>query len=381
MRWSKVTGKQSLTASLTNHCWAGLRARLVSQSGSLKFRQCSPARLITALLTAVLTAVLLAPASMADTSADANFQPWLQALIEEARASGISESIIEQALVPVTPIAQVISNDRNQAEFVETLAMYLEKRVTAWRINTGRSRLAQHAALLNEVGERYGVSPRVIVAIWGIETNYGSFTGGTDVIRALVTLAYDPRRAEYFRGELLAALHILQDGHITHPDMKGSWAGAMGQSQFMPSSFRDFAVDFDGDGRRDIWTTEADVFASIANYLAAAGWREGERWGREVAIPSDYHARAEQWQQGDTTHSCSVLRRHTVQLAVADWQMAGVRQTNGSDLPVADIPASIVFPDGPEGKAFLTYPNFRAILRYNCANNYALAVATLADSF
>jgi membrane-bound lytic murein transglycosylase B len=332
--------------------------------------------------TAFLLSALLAPASVANTTpADPNFQPWLQALIEEARASGISESIIEQALVPVTPIPQVISNDRNQAEFVETLAMYLEKRVTDWRINTGRNRLAQHTALLDEVGKRYGVSPRVIVAIWGIETNYGSFTGGTDVIRALVTLAYDPRRADYFRRELLAALQILQEGHITHPDMKGSWAGAMGQSQFMPSSFRDFAVDFNGDGRRDIWTTEADVFASIANYLAAAGWREGERWGREVAIPADYHQQAAQWQQGEVTHTCSVLRRHTVQLPVSDWQMAGVRQADGQPLPAADIPASIVFPDGPDGKAFLTYPNFRAILRYNCANNYALAVATLADSF
>lgn len=312
---------------------------------------------------------------------DPDFQNWLQALIADARAAGISDSLIEQVLVPVTPIPQVVSNDRNQAEFVETLAMYLDKRVTAWRINTGRERLARHADVLAQVAEQYGVSPRVIVAIWGIETNYGSFTGGTDVIRALVTLAYDPRRASYFRGELMAALQILDEGHISPPDMKGSWAGAMGQSQFMPSSFRDFAVDFDGDGRRDIWTTEADVFASIANYLAAAGWREGERWGREVQVPADYHERASQWQQGDVAHSCSVLRRHTVQLPVDQWQMAGVRQVNGNDLPAADIPASIVFPDGPDGQAFLTYPNFRAILRYNCANNYALAVARLADSF
>ena len=378
MRWSKVTGNQFFTAGLLKRWWVRLQPHLVNTCDSVTSRPGNSARLFAAFL----MAALLSPASIANTTpADPNFQPWLQALIEEARASGISESIIEQALVPVTPIPQVISNDRNQAEFVETLAMYLEKRVTDWRINTGRNRLAQHTALLDEVGKRYGVSPRVIVAIWGIETNYGSFTGGTDVIRALVTLAYDPRRAEYFRAELLAALHILQDGHITHPDMKGSWAGAMGQSQFMPSSFRDFAVDFDGDGRRDIWTTEADVFASIANYLAAAGWREGERWGREVAIPADYHQRAAQWQQGDVAHTCSVLRRHTVQLPVMDWQMAGIRQADGEQLPAADIPASIVFPDGPDGKAFLTYPNFRAILRYNCANNYALAVATLADSF
>lgn len=353
--------------------------KVFKAAGSIKRRL---AGLLLSLMFIVVT--LLSPLSYsADNTAspDPEFQQWLQALIAEAREAGISESIIEQALVPVTPIPQVVANDRNQAEFVETLAMYLEKRVTAWRINTGRERLARHAQLLERVSAQYGVSPRVIVAIWGIETNYGSFTGGTDVIRALVTLAYDPRRAAYFRGELMAALHILQEGHIAHPDMKGSWAGAMGQSQFMPSSFRDFAVDFDGDGRRDIWTTEADVFASIANYLAGAGWREGERWGREVQIPDDYHARAEQWQQADAAHSCSVLRRHTVQLPVNEWQMHGVRQVSGADLPTAEIPASIVFPDGAEGKAFLTYPNFRAILRYNCANNYALAVATLADSF
>jgi membrane-bound lytic murein transglycosylase B len=356
MRWSKATGKEFRTASLIKRWLAGLQLSLML----------------------VLASSISLSVSAAE---DPDFQPWLQALIAEAREAGISESIIEQALVPVTPIPQVISNDRNQAEFVETLAMYLEKRVTAWRINTGRERLARHATLLDRVSAQYGVSPRVIVAIWGIETNYGSFTGGTDVIRALVTLAYDPRRAAYFRGELLAALQILQEGHISHPDMKGSWAGAMGQSQFMPSSFRDFAVDFDGDGRRDIWTTEADVFASIANYLAGAGWREGERWGREVRVPADYHERAEQWQQSEASHSCSVLRRHTIQLPVDEWQMHGVRQANGADLPPADIPASIVFPDGAEGQAFLTYPNFRAILRYNCANNYALAVARLADSF
>lgn len=312
---------------------------------------------------------------------DAEFQAWLQVLIAEARERGISDRIIEQALIPVTPIPQVVSNDRNQAEFVETLDQYLEKRVTDWRIQNGRTRLTRHSDLLEQVAAEYGVPARIIVAIWGIETNYGNFTGGTDVIRALVTLAYDPRRADYFRRELFSALDILQQGHIDHGSMKGSWAGAMGQSQFMPSSFLSYAVDFDGDGRRDIWTTEADVFASIANYLKNAGWRAGELWGREVTLPSDYHQRASQWSQGDVSYSCSVLRRHTVQMPVTDWQMAGVRRADGAPLPASDIPASVVLPDGEGGRAFLTYPNFRAILRYNCANNYALAVAKLADSF
>lgn len=315
------------------------------------------------------------------TQADAAFQSWLQAVIAEARERGISESIIEQALVPVTPIPQVVSNDRNQAEFVETLDEYLEKRVTDWRIQTGRERLARHRDVLADVAAHYGVPARFIVAIWGIETNYGNFTGGTDVIRALVTLAYDPRRADYFRRELFAALQILQEGHIDHADMKGSWAGAMGQSQFMPSSFVNYAVDFDGDGRRDIWTSEADVFASIANYLSQRGWQSGQRWGREVSLPDDYHDRAGQWSQGDASFSCSVLRRHTVQRSLGEWQMSGVRTADGSDLPQADFPGSIVLPDGAEGSAFMTYPNFRVILTYNCANNYALAVAKLADSY
>jgi membrane-bound lytic murein transglycosylase B len=312
---------------------------------------------------------------------DAEFDQWLQVLISEAQERGISQAIIEQALANVTPIPQVVSNDRNQAEFVETLAQYLEKRVTDWRIQTGRARLAQHRSLLDEIAREYGVPARFIVAIWGIETNYGNFTGGTDVIRALVTLAYDPRRADYFRRELFSALDILQEGHIDHANMKGSWAGAMGQSQFMPSSFLNHAVDYDGDGRRDIWTTEADVFASIANYLKDAGWQPGQRWGRQVSLPPDYQQRADQWSQGEVSYSCSVLRRHTIQQPVDQWQLAGVRQHNGADLPQSDIPGSIVLPDGDAGPAFLTYPNFRAILRYNCANNYALAVATLADSF
>lgn len=309
------------------------------------------------------------------------FQRWLVDLIDEARERGVNEQLIETVLRPVTPIPSVVSNDRSQAEFVETLEMYLERRVTDWRINTGRERLAQHRELLAQVAAEYGVQPRFIVAIWGIETNYGNFTGGTDVIRALVTLAFDPRRSAFFRRELFAALQILEDGHIEPDQMQGSWAGAMGQSQFMPSSFLDFAEDFDGDGRRDIWHTEADVFASIANYLRQAGWNDNQTWGREVRLPDDWQQRSDEWEQGPIETSCSVLRRHTVQLPLNEWQAHGVSRADGTRLPVSDFQASIVRPDGEEGRAFVTYGNFRAILRYNCANSYALAVSHLADSF
>ncbi len=310
-----------------------------------------------------------------------DFQEWLTALIVEAREQGVREDIIQQALSAVTPIPQVIDNDRNQAEFKETFEEYLVKRVTPWRIDTGRARLRENRDLLARVGEQYGVDPRFIVAFWGMETNYGSFTGGTDVIRALVTLAYDPRRAAYFRRELLSALQILNEGHISHTDMKGSWAGAMGQSQFMPSSFLQYAQDFDGDGKRDIWNSKADVFASIAQYLKAAKWDDAQTWGREVTLPADYHARAERWRQPPQEYSCSVLRNHTMQLPLQQWREIGVRRADGSDLPTNNLVASIVLPDGEDGRAFLTYGNFRAILRYNCANNYALSIGHLADSF
>ncbi|MCB1648774.1 MAG: lytic murein transglycosylase [Pseudomonadales bacterium] len=331
--------------------------------------------------------VLLALLSLAVSSfavaqeTQIEFQQWLDAVIQEARERGIREDIIDEALTGVTPIPQVVSNDRNQAEFTETFEQYLDKRVTQWRIDTGRTRLRENRELLQQVGEHYGVEPRFIVAFWGIETNFGSFTGGTDVIRALVTLAYDPRRAAYFRRELFSALDILNQGHISHAQMKGSWAGAMGQSQFMPSSFLEFAQDFDGDGRRDIWNSKADVFASIAQYLKAAQWRNDQTWGREVKLPADYFQRAEQWAQEPTEYSCSVLRRHTIQMPLKDWQAAGVRRADGSDLPVNDFMASIVLPDGEGGRAFITYDNFRSILKYNCANNYALAVGHLADRF
>ena len=309
------------------------------------------------------------------------FQDWLAAVITEAREQGIREDIIEQVLSSVTPIPQVISNDRNQAEFTETFEQYRDKRVTPWRIETGRARLKEHRELLQRVAAHYGVEPRFIVAFWGVETNFGSFTGGTDVVRALVTLAYDPRRADYFRRELFAALQILNEGHINYADMKGSWAGAMGQSQFMPTSFLRYAQDFDGDGRRDIWNSEADVFASIANYLKGANWRPDQTWGREVMLPADYHARAGQWRQAPAEYSCSVLRNHTVQLPLREWQEIGVRRADGSDLPDSDFPSSIVLPDGESGRAFITYDNFRAILSYNCANNYALSIGQLADQF
>ena len=310
------------------------------------------------------------------------FAPWLAELKAEALAVGISQATLERALAGLEPDPDVIARDRRQPEFTQTAAQYLAKRVSPTRIAQGREMMRRHRALLAAVEKAYGVQPRFIVAIWGLETNYGRYTGDWSVVRSLATLAWDRRRSSYFRTELINALKILDAGHIAPEAMRGSWAGAMGQSQFMPSSFLRYAEDFDGDGRRDIWGDPADVFASIANYLKKAGWRSDLTWGRPVRLPADGAALWEHVRRTAPPKSCGrALRDHSRLLPLAEWQMLGVRRMDGRDLPNRPtLPASLVQPDGPESQAYLTYSNFRAILRYNCSNLYALAVGLLADA-
>jgi membrane-bound lytic murein transglycosylase B len=240
----------------------------------------------------------------------------------------------------------------------------MEKRITAKLAKEGRRHFALNKPLLEEVGRKFGVQPRFIVALWGVETRYGTYTGGFPVIAALATLAYDGRRSDYFRGELLKGLTILEEGHIAPADMMGSWAGAMGQSQFMPSSFLDFAVDFDGDNRRDIWTTSADVFASAANYLARSGWRNDQTWGREVTLPNGFDP---------ALADLDVVKR------LSAWQALGVRRADGSDLPTRDLKASVVLPGGEGGPAYVVYSNYRTILKWNRSHYFAMSVGRLAD--
>ena len=244
------------------------------------------------------------------------------------------------------------------------------------RIRTGREVFAQHRDLLNEVGERYGVPPRIIAAIWGIESNFGQFSGVRPTVAALATLAWDPRRATFFRGELFDALEILNRGDITLPSMKGSWAGAMGQVQFMPSSYLKFAEDYDGDGRKDIWATPGDVFASIANYMKGHGWTPGRAWGREVVVSAAAAHRI----RADVAHregTCRATRDMTVVLPVKQWQQLGVRLPGGKNLPSADPDTSLV---SGSSRHFLVSSNYDALLEYNCANAYALTVGLLADT-
>jgi len=294
-----------------------------------------------------------------------SFDRWLAEVRLDALAGGISEKTVDVALRDLKPIPRVIQLDRNQPELKLTLKAYLDRVVTRRQIERGRRRLIQNRDLLTEVSGRYGVQPRFLVALWGIETNYGRLSGGFPVVGAVATLAYDGRRREFFRGELLNALYIIDGGHITPPKMRGSWAGAMGQLQLMPSTFRSYAVDFDGDGRIDIWSNLGDAFASGANYLSRRGWNEDQTWGREVRLT----------QKIDRT-----LIGLETELLLDDWRIRGVRRLNGDDLPrVPDLRASLVQPDGSGGRAFLVYDNYRVIMKWNKSILFGIAVGLLAD--
>ena len=305
-----------------------------------------------------------APAGAAEEQA-VDFAVWLEALRAEALGQGISAATLDAALAGVEPIPRVIELDRSQPETTLTFEQYMDRVVPNSRVEKGRARLRENAAALEAVRAAFGVQPRFIVALWGIETNFGQYTGGFSVIASLATLAHDGRRSAYFRAELLDALRILEQGHITPAAMMGSWAGAMGQSQFMPSSFVRFALDFDGDGKRDIWATKADVFGSAANYLAKSGWRGDQTWGRKVSLPDNFDV------------SLADLK---ISKPLAGWQALGVRRANGQNLPiVAGMMGSIVFPGGEGGPAFLVYDNFKTTLKWNRSTYFAMAVGHLAD--
>jgi len=306
---------------------------------------------------------LLLPAAPA-LAATQGFDAFLEGVRADARRQGISSATLGRALAGLRPNTRVLELDRRQPEFTQSWEQYRDARLSPARIDGGRRAFADHRATLEGVQARFRVSPRVVVAIWGLETNYGGFMGSFSVIESLATLAWDGRRSAYFRAELLAALKILDGGHVAPDRMKGSWAGAMGHPQFMPSNFDRLAVDMDGDGRRDIWDSRPDALGSIANYLARAGWREEELWGREVVLPPGFDP-------------AQAARENTRPLR--EWVRAGVRRPDGTDLPALDLPAAILLPGGAGGQAFAIYPNFNVIRRYNPSNFYALAVGMLSD--
>ncbi len=304
------------------------------------------------------------------------FPEWLEGVRAEALAKGISAHTIDEAFRAIELLPVVVERDREQPEQKLSLRQYLDRRVTAKMIRKGRELARQHEAVLTKVAAAYGVPSSIILSIWGQESNFGAFQGTRPTLSALATLAYDARRPSLFRDELMAALTALDVGDIEIGKLTGSWAGAMGQPQFMPSSYLKFAVDFDGDGRRDIWSSPADIFASIANYLKEHGWVADIRWGRPVKIDKKTAALVADKITRPPADRCDAKRTMSDPLPFAEWRALGVKAADGTPLPRFDVKGSLLLVDG---QYFLVTANYQALLDYNCAHSYSLSVARLAD--
>ncbi|WIY52486.1 lytic murein transglycosylase [Devosia sp. YIM 151766] len=289
---------------------------------------------------------------------------FVRGLWPEAERAGVSRQAFEAAFASYSPIPQVIELTRSQPEFSQTVQQYIDKRVTSAQANKGRAMRAEWAQTLAGAQQRYGVQPEIVLAIWGMETNFGGFMGGNNTIHALATLTQNGYRADFFRNELVTALRIITDGHVSPNAMVGSWAGAMGHTQFMPSSFMRYAVDYNGDGKKDIWNSVPDALGSTANYLKSFGWRPGETWGYEVKLPQNFDFAG---------------ARQLDKAPLSQWQRLGITRVSGRDFPRAGDMARLYLPAGAAGPAFLLLPNFDVIKRYNNSDSYALAVGHLAD--
>ncbi|MCP8349754.1 lytic murein transglycosylase [Pseudomonas sp. FBF18] len=296
------------------------------------------------------------------------FAQWQAGFRQQALQAGIAPATFDRAFIGITPDMDVIKADRSQPEFTRPVWEYLEGALSPLRVRNGKKLLDQHAVLLSQLEQRYGVDRSVLVSVWGMESNFGQFQGSKSVIRSLATLAYEGRRPAFAQAQLIAALQILQNGDIQPEAMLGSWAGAMGQTQFIPTTYNTHAVDFDGDGRRDIWKSSADALASTAHYLQSSGWKRGEPWGFEVQVPGSF----DYW-----------LADGSLRKSVAEWQQLGVTLPAGARAPAGteQLSAALLLPAGARGPAFLVLDNFRAILKYNNSSSYALAVSLLAERF
>lgn len=312
----------------------------------------------------MVSAAMLMCSSGAALAAEQSFASWLAQFKHEARGQGIPDALLNEAFEGVAPIAKVLTLDRKQPESTLSFSEYLESTVPESRVTKGRALMAQHRALLDRIARTYGVEPQFIAALWGMETDFGRNTGNFNVVAALATLAYDGRRSAFFRKELMNALTILRDDHIGVEEMKGSWAGAMGQTQFMPSSFLSFAVDDNADGKPDIWNTQADVFASIANYLSQSGWEEGAACAEEVTLPPRFDAS---------------LADISQEKPLSQWSALGVTHAGGATLGKEARMAALIFPGDPEEGAYLIGANYKTLLKWNRSRYFATAVCILAE--
>ncbi len=324
------------------------------------------------------------PARGASATADSDFSLWLAEFRKRALAAGIRAEVLDRELSGLTFNRRVIGYDRAQPDdsrpqTVPQFSDYIARRLTPSRINPGREIARNYAPTLNAVEAQYGVPTEILIGIWGMETNYGGYTGNFDLIRSLASLAFDGRREALFSGELLGALKMIDQGMVSRSRLLGSWAGATGQSQFLPTSYFKHAVDFDGDGKADIWNSRADVAASIANYLRDHGWQKGGDWAMRVSIPATFNR--ERVRDLIQPRTCKrVLAKHSRWIPVREWKALGFVPLDGRSWPNDDVLATFLEPDGPGKGGYLTFGNYRALLAYNCSNFYALSVGLLADA-
>tara|TARA_B100000700_G_scaffold327866_1_gene443800 strand:+ start:578 stop:1543 length:966 start_codon:yes stop_codon:yes gene_type:complete len=300
---------------------------------------------------------------------EVSFDEWIMHIQQLAKENGISNKTLASAFKNIERNERVIELDRKQPEFTLTLEEYLNNTVTEGRMNKGKKYNSEYNSLLNQISDEFGVQPRFILALWGIETSFGKFTGSFNVIRSLSTLSHDLRRREFFTDELINALTIVDQGHIEAVDMMGSWAGAMGQNQFMPSSFLSYATDYNNDSKKDIWNTQSDVFASTANYLSSSGWDSNQTWGREVIVSKEIDPEI-------ITVSAKSIK---ISRKIPEWSKLGVTNVDGSKLPNVNIDAYLVYPEGNSGRKFLVYENFKTLMKWNRSLFFGISVGKLSD--
>ncbi len=319
------------------------------------------------------------PAVEAEVDAEQiRFNEYVASLKKEALERGFNADLVDKAFTGAKLRKKVIKADKTQPEFIETLETYIPKRVPDWKVKKARKLYKDNKELLEKIGKEYGVQPRFIVALWGLESNFGKIQGRFPVVSSLITLSFDGRREAFFKKELWAAMDIVQNQGVEFENFKGSWAGAMGQTQFMPSSYKAYAVDYDGDGVKDIWQTPADVFASAANYLKTRGWNDNLTWGRQVKLPEafDFTNVVPKSTNGrkDWLNKWGKTERN-----LADWEKLGVTRTDGSPLPKVNVTAAMMIPDGKKGRAYLAYDNYKVLMHWNRSYYFVSTVGYLAD--
>ncbi|MFQ3249973.1 lytic transglycosylase domain-containing protein [Glaciecola sp.] len=308
--------------------------------------------------------------SSVQNEAELKFENYLTQLRAEAELKGFSNELLDKAFASIKLREKVVKADKNQPETKMTLDKYLSTRVPDWKVKQAVEKMEQHAELLDKVAKQYGVQKRFIVALWGNESNFGRIQGSHPVLSSLVSLAFDGRRESLFKKQFFAALTILSEGHVPIEDFRGSWAGAMGQSQFMPTSFLSYAVDGNGDGKKDIWSTPEDVFASIANFLSKEGWNGQQTWGRQVKLSDKFDI--------TSLNKYSGLAKDRM-LRMPAWDILGVTKFDESPLPTVNIKASLILPDGIDGRIYLAYNNFHTLMRWNRSLYFGVSVGYLAD--